>query len=303
MCVVTLRELRRAIVDTAVQEKVIAYPADSHLLEVARQKQRTIVRQSYEREGPKLQRCAREHAYAKHFKRLNVVRLRQGTILGRLIRDIEPKTVDATATSALRMMLERAEELRNQHRRAKNKLHALHTPEVECFSKGKSRQPYEFGVKVGIAITATGVLINGTRSFPVNPYDGDTLAEQLEQAEILSGEKPWTKFVDLGYRGSTVVRVENLHYGTPEQLARHQWFLVRRRQALEAVLRNSTDDCRLRRNSFKGALGEALHVLSCAAGYNLHWSLRRIAFFWTSILGLFIGIYGLPNREIRLQTA
>ncbi|OLH37687.1 transposase, partial [Xanthomonas oryzae pv. oryzae] len=30
------------------------------------------------------------------------------------------------------------------------KLYALHAPEVECMSRGKARQPYEFGVKVGI---------------------------------------------------------------------------------------------------------------------------------------------------------
>ena len=35
----------------------------------------------------------------------------------------------------------------------KNKLYALHAPEVECISKGKARTPYEFGVKVDIATT------------------------------------------------------------------------------------------------------------------------------------------------------
>jgi IS5 family transposase len=30
----------------------------------------------------------------------------------------------------------------------KNKLHALHAPEVECITKGKVCNPYEFGVKV-----------------------------------------------------------------------------------------------------------------------------------------------------------
>lgn len=30
----------------------------------------------------------------------------------------------------------------------RNKLCALHAPEVECIGKGKARKPYEFGVKV-----------------------------------------------------------------------------------------------------------------------------------------------------------
>ncbi|MEA5221097.1 hypothetical protein VB151_20540, partial [Xanthomonas fragariae] len=47
--------------------------------------------------------------------------------------------------------------------------------------RGKARQAYQFGVKVGIAVTACKGLVVGARSFPGNPYDGDTLAEQLEQ--------------------------------------------------------------------------------------------------------------------------
>jgi len=50
-------------------------------------------------------------------------------------------------------VLERAERIRTQQRNTKNKLYALHAPEVECISKGKARNPYEFGVKVSLAVT------------------------------------------------------------------------------------------------------------------------------------------------------
>jgi len=59
-------------------------------------------------------------------------------------------------------------------------------------------------VKVGIASTLKHNLIVGARAFHGNPYDGHTLAEQLEQATILmqdSAVEPATAFVDLGYRG------------------------------------------------------------------------------------------------------
>ncbi len=52
-----------------------------------------------------------------------------------------------------------------------------HAREVEYIGKGKARQAYAFGVKVGIAVTACKGLVVGARSFPGNPYDGDTLAE------------------------------------------------------------------------------------------------------------------------------
>ena len=41
----------------------------------------------------------------------------------------------------------------SQQRKEKNKLYALHAPEVECIAKGKARTPYEFGVTVSIATT------------------------------------------------------------------------------------------------------------------------------------------------------
>ena len=85
------------------------------------------------------------------------------------------------------------------------KFYAWHAPEVDCISKGKAKQPYEFGVKMGIASTTQlqGNLIVGAKAFHGNPYDGHTLAEQLEQATILMQAcqaKPQTAFIDLGYR-------------------------------------------------------------------------------------------------------
>src|SRR5262249_27056664 len=49
--------------------------------------------------------------------------------------------------------------------------------EVECIGKGKARQPYEFGVKVSLAITGKQGLIVGARAFAGNPYDSHTLAQ------------------------------------------------------------------------------------------------------------------------------
>lgn len=50
-------------------------------------------------------------------------------------------------------MLSRIEKLLIQVRKDKNKIYALHSLEVECISKGKARQPYEFGVKSFLAAT------------------------------------------------------------------------------------------------------------------------------------------------------
>ena len=299
MKAVKARDLERVIVDSTVQEKAVAYPTDSRLLEAGRRKLVLLakrhgiaLRQSYEREGPTLRRRAGGYAHAKQFKRMRRVLRRQRTVLGRVIGDIERKLADAgeAAKAALGTWLDRAKRLHAQRPKDKGKLYALHAPEVECIGKGKSRQPYEFGVKVGLAVTARQGLIVGARSFPGNPYDGDTLAEQLEQAQIVSGCKPKVAIVDLGYRGREVAGVEILHRGKPKRLTRSQWRWVKRRQAIEPIIGHVKDDCGLRRCWLKGAQGDAMHAVLCAAGYNLRWLMRWIAAFCAWMLGALISL-------------
>ena len=52
---------------------------------------------------------------------------------------------------------------------------------------------------------------------------------------------------------------------------------LRRRQAVEPAIGHLKSDHRMDRCWLKGALGDALHTISCAAGYNLRWLLRAIA--------------------------
>ena len=89
---------------------------------------------------------------------------------------------------------------------------------MECIGKGKARKPYEFGVLVSLAVTHRLGLMAGPRSFPGNPNDGHTRAEQLEQANTLLqdiGVKPAIAVVDLGFRGvdATCAAVQIIHRG------------------------------------------------------------------------------------------
>ena len=70
------------------------------------------------------------------------------------------------AITELTIWLERAERVRTQERHSKDKLYALHAPEVECIGKGKAHKPYEFGVKVSLAVTHQHGLMVGVRSLP-----------------------------------------------------------------------------------------------------------------------------------------
>jgi transposase, IS5 family len=179
-------------------------------------------------------------------------------------------------------VVERAERIRTQQPKDKNKLYAMHAPEVECIGKGKARQPYEFGVKSSLAVTHRSGLIVGARTFPGNPYDGHVLSAQLEQVNILLEDvnaKPKQVVVDLGYRGVDAdnPNVEILHRGCWKSMTRQQRRWLKRRQAIEPVIGHLKADHRMDRCWLRGASGDALHAVLCAAGYNLRWLLRAMA--------------------------
>jgi IS5 family transposase len=195
-----------------VQEKIISHLADSRLLDIARRKvvqaaKRAGIelKQTFEKEGLELRKSAGGYARAKKFKRLGRTITRQKTILGVLLREVHRKLPLAKnqgkELETLQIWLERATRIYSQKRMDKNKLYALHTQEVECIGKGKERKPFEFGVKSGIAVTHKQGLIVGARSFPGNPWDGHTLSDQREQANILYeaiNVTPQQVVVDLG---------------------------------------------------------------------------------------------------------
>lgn len=286
-------DFERVIVDTTVQEKAIAHPVDSRLLEIARhhvvkaaKHAGLMLKQTFVHEGKQLRRRAGGYAHAKQFKRLNRVLRRQRTILGVVIREVRRKLQTAACESAstlarLNTILQRAERILTQRRHDKRKLYAMHAPEVECIGKGKARRPYEFGVKASIAVTHRSGLIVGARTFPGSPFDGHTLAEQLEQTGILLedvGRVPTEVVVDLGFRGvdrdNPAVKI--IHRGRFKTMSQRDRRLLRRRQAVEPAIGHLKADHRMDRCWLRGGLGDALHAVLCAAGYNLRWLLRAV---------------------------
>ena len=121
----------------------------------------------------------------------------------------------------------------------------------------------------------------GARSFPGSPYDGHVLSAQLEQTSNLLqdlGRSPKQVIVDLGYRGVDADNpgVQIIHRGKYKSLSNHEKRLLKRRQAIEPLIGHTKTDHRMDRCWLQGAIGDALHALSCAAGYNIRWLLRAI---------------------------
>ena len=178
------------------------------------------------------------------------------------------------------------------------KFYSWHAPEVERISKGKSRNPYEFGVKVGLAMTLKGNLIVGARSFPGNPNDGHTMHEQIEQSAILMqdlGVKPEVVYADLGYRGVDKDNpdIQIKQRGKDKRLTDEERRLLKRRQAFEPIIGHLKADHRMDRCHLKGSEGDALYAVLCAAGYNIRWLLRMIVKKGLGLLLCLLQVSGL----------
>ena len=317
-------ELQRVRVDTTVSEKAIAHPTDSRLLDVARRKLVRLaqgsgiaLKQTYDKECTALRRRAGGYAHAKQFRRLQRVVKRQRTILGVLIRQVQRKmaglaqSVQAPLQCPLQSLLDLVSRVYRQKRTDKSsaKVFALHAPEVSCIGKGKSRQPYEFGCKVSIAIAHKAGLIVGARSFAGNPFDGHTLSNQLEQTTNLLqdiGVKPHTAVVDLGYRGVDADNpdVHIIHRGKFKKLTSEQRKWLRRRSAVEPVIGHLKADHGMRRCWLKGDAGDALHAVLCAVGFNIRWLMRAIVAqgigaLWQLFLRLTLPLVWLALSAIR----
>ena len=70
---------------------------------------------------------------------------------------------------------------------------------MQCISKGKEHKKYEFGNKVSIFRSATGIVLVA-KSFR-NEYDGHTMEESLLQVERITGKKVRRLAGDRDYRG------------------------------------------------------------------------------------------------------
>ncbi|CAD5374676.1 transposase [Rubrivivax sp. A210] len=278
------------VLDTTVQPKAIAHPTDSRLLNKAReqlvnaaQDAGVTQRQSYARVGKAAEHQAGRYAHAKQYRRMQREIRKLRTWLGRVIRDVQRR--GGEITGALKTKIEIAQRLYEQRRDSKNKLYALHAPEVECIAKGKARTPYEFGVKTSVAVTAKEGLVVGMRSMPGNPYDGHTVDSQIEQIGILTGTTPKMALVDRGYRGVQASAGTRLLVSHTRRLPKRLKKLLQRRQVVEPMIGHMKTDGLLDRNWLKGALGDAMHAVLCGAGHNLRMILAHLRVLYCALVG------------------
>lgn len=191
-----------AFIDSTVQEKNVTYPTDAKLHKKIVRKVLSIVkslnlplRQSYTFVLKKIYRDQRFRNHPKNRGKALKADRRLRTIAGKLVRELKRNLTGMHDYDSLISLFER---VLSQRRNTKDKVYSLHEPEVQCISKGKEHKKYEFGNKVSIIRSITGIIL-GAKSFR-NEYDGHTIEESLRQVERITGKKIGKLAGDRGYR-------------------------------------------------------------------------------------------------------
>ena len=284
--------VKRAIVDTTVQEKNISFPTDSKLINKAREnlvkqakREGIKLRQSYVRKGKQEATQGGRYFHAKQFKRGRRSVSKQKTWLGRVIRDIERKSPKITEEMEHHLML--ANRIMRQGKKDKNKIYSLHEAHVECLSKGKAHKRYEFGNKTGFVLS--GGFIIGAKSFFGNPYDGHTLNESIKQAEVISGKEIEKIYVDKGYKGKqNHPKGKEVYLSGQKRLSVAEKRHLKKRSSIEPVIGHLKQDHRLGVNYLASKIGDEINPLLAASAFNLRKAIRSF----------FLRFFYLLQREI-----
>ena len=273
-----------AFIDSTVQAKNITFPSDAKLHKKIVRKVPEIVhksdlplRQSYTFVLKRIYRDQRFRNHPKNRKKALKADKKLRTIAGRLVRELKRNLGENTRYTGL---IERFEAILSQRRNSRKKIYSIHEPEVQCIGKGKEHKKYEFGNKVSVIRSATGIIL-GAQSFR-NEYDGHTIEASLAQVERLTRKKIKILAGDRGYRGKKEVNgTQILIPDTPKQSdSRHQrrkkHKLFCKRAGIEPTIGHLKSDHRLGRNFYKGLIGDAINILPAAAAYNFKRAMKAL---------------------------
>lgn len=305
--VIRPQNLQRVVVDTTVQDRAVAYPTDAKLYDDMRRqlvrmaKQEGLeLRQSYERVGRQRLHDVGRSARGRHKAGIRKHTKKLRTYLGRVMRDMDRKLPQEDRSEACLQTLALARRIFRQRKGEPDRIYSVHAPETQCIAKGKLRQPYEFGHKVGLVTTAKGQFVVGAVAFSRRPFDGHTLTASVEQVEKMMGQVIRGEiYVDKGYRGHDYqgpARVLIAKIKRKQEPDLRRWY--RKRNGIEAAISHMKNDGWLGRNYLKGMLGSRINALLSACGQNLRKLLAWLAAHpGQPFCALFLLLLKPPNRR------
>jgi IS5 family transposase len=285
------KDLESVIIDTTVQIKNIKHPHDVYLMETAREKVVDLCKRlgillnetyakTFKYKTIKLWKY-KEDSKAKQRRKIMIsLKVRLGRLIRICQRAIEKSKLELSEEDCA--ILSRAKNIHAQsilkkkdkdiYKKENKIIYSFHAPEAECIGKGKLNKPYEFGNKVGIAVSGRGNFVLGVKSFHGNPYDGHTLDQTVVELRKLSPETSKI-FVDLGYTGHNFKEKGKVFTAkTKKTLSNDDKKMQKRRSAIEPIIGHLKNFGRMGRNYLKGVVGDIVNPLISAVGLNL----RRI---------------------------
>ena len=293
---------REIIIDSTVAEKNITWPSDvkayRKIIERSwklADQHKVRLRRRYRKEVRKHLQAQRWNKNPRRRKKARAARRRLCTIAGALVRELERKLPEQERARQQENFALYRRVLR-QKTRDKEKIYSLHEPHVYCMSKGKEHKKYEFGVKASVAIGKEHGVIVAAVAHARNEYDGHTLYEVLEHAEVLTGKRAEAAVCDRGYRGRTKVGGTEIHVpeagagGRSEGEKRKARKRFRRRASIEPVIGHLKSDYRLARCYLKGFAGDQMNLLLAATAWNLRKWMREAVSFWLRMLHFWQGM-------------
>ena len=150
------------------------------------------------------------------------------TTLGRVVRDIQHKAKQIEDSCVQQLLVESYLEL---------DLALIKQVIVqEKTSKNKVYKRFDFGVKVGIAVTNRSNFVAGGLAFPGNSYYGHMLPTQFGQNELITRTKPEEELVESGYRSHSTTDSQGFTFGQKRGVYTRLFkCMLKRRKEVEPV--------------------------------------------------------------------
>jgi IS5 family transposase len=314
----SIRELRKVVVDTTVQPKAVTYPTEAKLrfralialVRLAR-KHGVPLRQSYVRVAKRALVMSGRYRHAKQMKRARRQERFIQVRLGRVMRDLRRQIRDDEAKQPVfAEPLRKAGILSRQHKDSASMLYSWHATETECIGKGKVDKPYEFGCKVSITTTVhpakAGHFVVHAQALHGRPYDGHTLKPVIAGVTRLTGIEPQRILVDKGYRGHDYEHPHRVYRsGQKRGVTAAIRKELKRRAVVEPLIGHLKNEGHLGRNYLKGIEGDKINVLRSKAGYNfrllLKWLRRFFGLIASGLTNSFQRLLAPPHAESALS--
>jgi IS5 family transposase len=271
-------------IDTTVQEKNITFPTDTKLaMKIIKkcgriaEEEGVKVRQSYKRVAKDLLLTANAKG-VKKAKQAKKAKKKIRTIAGRLVRELR-RELSAETLEKHQENIDIFEKVLQQKPSDRDKVYALHAPEVGCIAKGKAGKKYEFGSKVAVVVSQKSNVMMAAVSFRGNPNDNKTLEKPLAQQERMTGVRANKAYTDRGYKSQRIGETEVISPSNGNGLAAAEKAQLRksfrRRAAIEPDIGHLKAECGMGRNYLKGETGDQINAMLAASAFNFRSWMRK----------------------------